>query len=137
MPRIRWARRLADGTEQHGIECVCGGDLLATDEHGVWRCQRCGSELRLGQPIPTDPLTGERAASTAEATTAWSVWLDEQRYKRSISKTGNRSTKSRNRRKERPLEGVARERARIWRRIAQASRRMRQERRGLTNKPAS
>ena len=102
MPRIRWARRLADGTEQNGIECVCGGDLLAADEPGLWRCQRCRSELRLAPAPPTDALTGETAAASDQES-AWSVWADEQRYKRAVSKPGGRSSSRGRFRRRKPL----------------------------------
>ncbi|HEY8450601.1 MAG TPA: hypothetical protein VIL95_08990 [Bacillota bacterium] len=94
MPRIRWARRLQDGTEQHGIECICGGDLMAADEPGVWRCHRCGSELRLGHPPPSDALTGERATVDPTANDlGWAIWRDEQRLKHRLARPGSRSSR--------------------------------------------
>lgn len=86
LPEKEFEKRKTDQpAKQITLECIfCDTPLYFNEQHGFYKCPDCGGEW---WPGPADPEYG-----------ITTLWRDEQRYKRSISKPGGGSrTKGRKR----------------------------------------
>lgn len=82
------------------LECIfCDVPLQFNEEHGFWLCPDCGGEWWPGSSDPYHEVV--------------TLWRDEQRYKRSISRPGGGSRSVGRKREKKAIKKTITERYRL------------------------